>query len=130
MNIFSFFSETTWVILIKSMCIIYRGWRILIVTLITPITRGNQFWVNVKVDAHSKNILYYWILNREAEHMVMISEDASYQKGNIYCPSVKGSSSTAGGQIRPFFEKVSVHRKSSHFLYIYEKKTKCMIMIH
>lgn len=129
LNIFSFFSETTWVILIKVMCIIYRGWRILIVILITPITRGNQFWVNVKVDAHSKNILYYWILNKETEHMVMISEDASYQKGKIHCPSVRGSGFTAEEQIWPFFEKVSVHRKSSLFLYIYEKITKCMIII-
>lgn len=72
--------------LIKSMCIIYRGWRISIVSLITPIARGNQFWVNVKVDAHSKNILYYWILNTETEHMVMISEDASYQKGKFIVP--------------------------------------------
>lgn len=112
------------------MFIIYRGWRILIVILITPITRGNQFWVNVKVDAHSKNILYYWILNRETEHIVMISKDASYQKGNIHCPSVRGSGSTAGKNIWPYFEKVSVHRQSSLFLYIYEKKTKCMIMIH
>lgn len=124
------FYKVTWVILIKSMCIIYRGWRILIDSLITPITRGNQFRVNVKVDAHSKNILYYWILNKETEYMVMISEDASYQKGKIHCPSVRGSGSTAGEQIWPFFEKVSVHRQSSLFLYIYEKKTKCMIMIH
>lgn len=104
------------------MCIIYRGWRILIDTLITPITRGNQFWVNVKVDAHSKNILYYWILNRETEHMVMISEDASYQKGNIYCPSVKGSSSTAGGQIRPFFVKKYQYIENRLFFYTYMRK--------
>lgn len=58
----------------------------------------------------------------------MISEDASYQKGKIHCPSVRGSGSTAGGQI---FLKKYQYVENRLFFYTYmRKKTKCMIMIH